>query len=376
MSSWEGPLLLGGVLNTGFAPIAMSWGPGRIDIFGVAHDLQLLHWWYEETYRHRHLYVSSGGPEPLGGQLASNPTAVSWAPGRLDVFWIDAATGQIAQLTWGGSGWSTPQLLGGYNLLPQFYPAWTAANANLTPNVPSIAAVSLAPGLLDVFATYTNSGVVHWWYNNGTWQGSEFLPDIGLSGVQGEPLSAPKAISGEPNRMDVFVNVAQGYLVHWWKAGQGGWKGPEALPAGLASNYDWQGPPIPVSWGVGHLDVFGEGVPEGISASQLMHFSYASGSWTGPVPLGGFMTSAPSAVSWGPGRLDVFSAMANPGGFLQHWWWDNGPQGAAGGWGGPETIYGFFTNQPSAVSFASGRLDIYGIDADSLQLTHWWWDQR
>jgi hypothetical protein len=90
--------------------------------------------------------------------------------------------------------------------------------------------------------------------------------------------------------------------------------------------------------------------------------------WQGPESRGGVLNTAfsPCAVSWGPDRLDIFSAIAD-GGFLQHWSWDT-----ARGWSAPESIYGFFTGQPTAVSIAEGRLYIFGIDADSLQLNHWW----
>jgi hypothetical protein len=366
--TWGGPQSLGGVLNTAFSPSAVSWGPGRVDVFAVGLDLQLLHWWHNTRYgRHHPPQLPWSGPEALGGTMASNPTAVSWGPGRLDIFWIDAGTGQLATNSW-EEGWTGPRLLGG-SLLPQFYTSLTTAQSPpLTPTPASVSGVSLGPGLLDVFASYSDDTVAHWSLSNG-WQ--ENLPNT--LALPREVTSAPSVVSWGPNRMDVFVN-AQGGLAWWWwdnpGTGGGGWSGPRAIPG--FSNYNCQGPPNAVSWGLGHLDVFCQGWPEGVSASQLMHFWYDNG-WNGPVPRGGTMVSAPGAVSWGAGRLDVFSALATPGGFLEHWWWDNGPAGSAGGWGGPEDIYGFFTGQPCAVSSAPGTLDVFGIDADSFQLNHWSW---
>jgi hypothetical protein len=365
---WSEPQSLGGVLNTGFSPNAVSWGPGRLDVFAVGLDLQLLHWWYDERLIIRRGWSRWSGPEQLGGALASNPTAVSLGPGLLDIFWIDASTGQLAHISYDG-GWSAPQLLGG-NLLPQFYAVDFPANP--TPFPASVSAVSMGPGLLDVFASYSDYTVAHWWLNNNGWTGPENL----ASAIEiGEVISPPSAVSWGPGRIDVFVN-AQSALAHWWldtTSSESGWNGPEAAPADVITDLNWQGPPCAVSWAPGRLDIFFQGWPEGASASQLMHFWYDNG-WNGPVARGGFMVSAPGAVSWGPGRLDVVSAEATPGGFLQHWWWDNGPAGSAGGWGGPESIYGFFTNRPCAVSFTSGRLDIFGIDADSYQLDHWQWN--
>ena len=213
--TWGGPQSLGGVLNTAFSPSAVSWGPGRVDVFAVGLDLQLLHWWHNTRYgRHHPPQVPWSGPEALGGTMASNPMAVSWGPGRLDIFWIDAGTGQLATNSW-EEGWTGPRLLGG-SLLPQFYTSLTAAQSPpLTPTPASVSGVSLGPGLLDVFASYSDDTVAHWSLSNG-WQ--ENLPNT--LALPREVTSAPSVVSWGPNRMDVFVN-AQGGLAWWWWDNQG-----------------------------------------------------------------------------------------------------------------------------------------------------------
>jgi hypothetical protein len=86
--------------------------------------------------------------------------------------------------------------------------------------------------------------------------------------------------------------------------------------------------------------------------------------WGGPELLGGNLLSAPNAVTWAAGRLDVFGVDGDTTELL-HWWWDNG-------WGGPEALGGKLSSSPRAVSWASGRLDVFGADAFTSGLLHWW----
>src|SRR5258706_14619430 len=87
-------------------------------------------------------------------------------------------------------------------------------------------------------------------------------------------------------------------------------------------------------------------------------------SWGGPESLGGNLFSSPSATSWGSGRLDIFgvdNVPANP--TLQHWFWQNS-------WLGPDLIGGSLNLNfsPSPVSWAAGRLDIFGVDGNTAAL--------
>ncbi len=89
----------GAQLNLAPPLSAVSWGPNRLDIFAVdANTGRLAHWWYKNGWG------GDGAPELLsitlatGAQvnLATPPSAVSWQPNRLDIFAIDANTGQLA----------------------------------------------------------------------------------------------------------------------------------------------------------------------------------------------------------------------------------------------------------------------------------------
>src|SRR5262245_13368926 len=58
-------------------PAAVSWGPGRIDVFVRGSDNALWHKWFENQW---------SGWESLGGSITSAPDVASWGAGRLDVF--------------------------------------------------------------------------------------------------------------------------------------------------------------------------------------------------------------------------------------------------------------------------------------------------
>ncbi len=301
-----------------------------------------MHWWWDNGW---------GGPELLGGNPPGSVSAVSWGPGRLDIFSIEAvdASGGEGQLShwWFDNGWGQPELLGA-NL-----------EANGPPWVPGVSAVSWTFGRLDVLGIDRNSdGLAHWWFDNG-WGGPESLG--------GNLGSIPGVVSWAPNRLDVFAaDATTSQLAHWWW--DNGWGGPELLGGNLPSSPSGIGsgsvfPPSAVSWAPNRLDVFGIDA----DTSQLVHWWWDNG-WGGPELLGGNLASAPSAVSWGPNRLDIFGIDADTN-QLVHWWWDNG-------WGGPELLSGNVTYGVSAVSWASGRLDVFGIDSSSGhggELLHWWW---
>ena len=102
--------------------------------------------------------------ESLGGQLAAAPSAVSWGPDRIDVFAAGQPGNGLYQWTWNGSGWAGP------TALPQLAPSGIPAEG--------IAAVSLGPNRLDVFAAGTGDTPWWWRWNGSSWRASVQLPPI------------------------------------------------------------------------------------------------------------------------------------------------------------------------------------------------------
>ncbi len=75
-TTWFGWQNHGGDLAS--PPIAVSWGPDRIDIFAIFKDGALWHrWWDGQIWNEW---------ESLGGNYTGEPAAAASAPGRLDVF--------------------------------------------------------------------------------------------------------------------------------------------------------------------------------------------------------------------------------------------------------------------------------------------------
>jgi peptidoglycan hydrolase-like amidase len=89
-SEWEP---LGGVLASD--PGVVSRGPGQLDVFVKGTDGQLWHKWYDRAWSEW---------EPLGGVLAGAPDAASWSGDRLDVV-VVGPDGQLWHKWWAGATW-------------------------------------------------------------------------------------------------------------------------------------------------------------------------------------------------------------------------------------------------------------------------------
>lgn len=85
--------------------------------------------------------------------------------------------------------------------------------------------------------------------------------------------------------------------------------------------------------------------------------SWNGSTWTGWTSIGGFTLSAPEAVSWGTGRLDVFAVGGDSA--LWHRGWTS-----SGGWMPWETLGGQLSTSPGAAAWGPGRVDVFagGLD--------------
>ena len=247
----------------------------------------------------------------------SDPAAVSWGTGRIDVF-ARSTKGTLLH-KWFEGGWFPWQDLGG---------AITSGPA----------AASWASGRLDVFARGTDNTLQHIAYSGGVWSAWQ--------GLGGGLSSAPAAVSWASNRIDVFVRGTDNAVWHkWWN---GSWSGWESQGGTLTSA------PAVASWASGRLDVFGRG-----TNNALYHKSF-SGSWSAWQSLGGVLTSGPGAVSWAANRIDIF--VRGGGNVLEHKWWN-------GSWSGWQSLGGGMASSPAAASWASGRLDVFSRGTgNTLQL--------
>jgi hypothetical protein len=200
-SGWTSEGVSGLVTNGG--PTVTSWGPGRLDLFARGTDNQLYHKWYSNNRWSDQRDGFPNGWQPLGGQLTSDPSAVAWSSGRIDVFAIGSSHNLIHR--WfddRSGGWSNWESLGGG---PQ-----DTSGDWIFVGTPAVS--SWAPGRLDIVVKTDNERVYHKWYN-GQWSGwdrvtpsSESIPNPNL-----------ESISWGNGRIDLFgTNPSNNNLMHKW----------------------------------------------------------------------------------------------------------------------------------------------------------------
>ena len=286
----------------------------------------------------------------LPGGLAGPPSACSAATDRLDVF----ATGP-GNTVW---RWSMKQ--------NQWAPP---AKLDLGPaSVPAVgvSAVASGPGRVEVFAADKNTRGPVWWRANGAvWQ----APIVLGGGPAGLPAVPVTAVAQSPDNMDVFA-AGDGNQPWWWHWNGAFWSPPLPLSGG--------GIPAEriaaVASAPGQLDVFAVAVDH-----HLRHWrKVGNGPWGPAEDLGGNLPAgAVSAVSWGPNRVDVFAASANPGFPVQHWFSSGGGFASDQLAAPPDDLRdnGVAAGTVSAVSYAAGRLDVFGVTGDQ-RIAHWQWDGR
>ena len=256
------------------------------------------------------------GWETLNGFLASKPTVVSWAPGRLDVL-ARGTDNALWHRFYQNPNWSS----------------WESLGSSLA-NVPAV--VSWAPGRLDVFARGLDNALWHRFYQNPNWSSWESLG--------GGLADAPAVVSWAPGRLDLFGRGLDNALWHRFYQNPN-WSSWESLGGGLANA------PAVVSWAPGRLDLFGRGLD-----NALWHRFYQNPNWSSWETFGGGFADTPTVVSWAPGRLDLF------GRGLDNALWYRFYQDP--NWSSWETFGGGISFSPSVVSWGQNRLDVFvtGID--------------
>jgi hypothetical protein len=159
LANWQRLPSAGGEMIS--QPSAVSWAPDRLDVFALVFtgDTELGYnpvshqWWDGRQWNAEWLpFELDNGrvPRPWAGP----PTAVSWEPGRLDVFAVGLIGADLNHMGWDGANWSKWQFLGQGLASAPCAAAW-------------------APDRLDVFGITAVApdtlGVVHQWWNGKAW---------------------------------------------------------------------------------------------------------------------------------------------------------------------------------------------------------------
>ena len=121
---------------------AVSWGSGRIDLFWMGPDRDLMH----------RMWSEAGGwsaDESLGGELAAPAAVTAWAENEMEVFAV-FSDGQLWDRYWDGAAWHSWETLGGELAGQPAASSWGADR-------------------IDVFAPGRDGRLWHRWWNGAEW---------------------------------------------------------------------------------------------------------------------------------------------------------------------------------------------------------------
>jgi murein DD-endopeptidase MepM/ murein hydrolase activator NlpD len=265
-------------------PGAVSWGNGRIDLFVHGEDNALWHKVYNGSW---------GSWVSRGGTLVSAPDAASWGNGHIDVY-VRGLDNNIYYQRYLNGSWAD----------------WASAGQPPVGATSDPSAVSSGAGRIDLFVRGGDNALWRRVYANNAWGNWESLG--------GTLTTGPDVASPASGQLQVFLAGLD--KVMWRCTYSGGACAWDQVPGG-ASSYDQSG----VSPSTNRVDVFARGVD-----GQLYHRIW-NGSWGSWDPMGGFLTSGPDAASFRVNNhLDVFVRGSDNN--VYHKWQ------AGGGWSGWESL--------------------------------------
>jgi hypothetical protein len=172
-------------------PVATLWAPAAMDIdgliwvfaVGVDHQLYAAQWFY-----------SYWSVNPLGGNFASAPAAISLGSGMCDLFLVDGATSRMARVRYRNGAFGAPSVIGG----PTFRSGSTPALVSYDSGAAALVAVAADGSLqhLDFAPGLHQSCAV------ARFGGSRFCFTSDYSGwtsLGGYLTTAPKLVAGPPS---------------------------------------------------------------------------------------------------------------------------------------------------------------------------------
>lgn len=256
------------------------------------------------------------GWDSLGGIITTAPAAVSWAPGRTDVFARGTDGALYHRFSIAGT-WSIWESLGG--------------GLNDAPAV-----TSAGPGRLDVVVRGTDDGLWRKSYANGAWSN--------WSSLGGIATSAPAVAAADVNHLAVFVRGTDGAL--WQGSIVGGRFTGWVTGGGVLTSA-----PAAASWGPGRYDVFVRGTD-----SAMYHRFVDGGAWSGWEYLGGVLNGAPAVAAPASGVLDVVVRGTANGLYRRAYW--------VQGWGAFTGVGVIANSDPAVSSSQPGVADIFAGNSD------------
>ena len=247
---------------------AVSWGPNRLDVFTV--DTRSRHLW-QLTWNGSMWIPWTDRGAPAGfGPLNFDAKAVSWGPNRIDVFATIPQTfpmgGTVWHTAWNGSNWQGWDSRGA----PPNGAAWAPVAVSWGPGRLDVF----------TFSNQQPGNTIEWDCWHDSWNGSNWettWDDRGAPPLPSGMFAADlNAVSWGPNRLDVFgvapSTASPGNLDLWHNSWDGyAWQAAwdeRGSPMGQGAVRSWA-----VSWGDQRLDVFSE------SNGRLWHLAWNGSAW-------------------------------------------------------------------------------------------------
>ncbi|MGN8138521.1 G1 family glutamic endopeptidase [Paraburkholderia sp. 22099] len=340
---------------------AVSRASGNLDLFVIGFDNHVWStFWNDQT-------GWNGDWFPLPGQAVFDRekqriAAVSRASGNLDLFVI-GFDNHVWSTFWNDqAGWN-----GDWFPLP--------GQAVFDREQQQIAAVSRASGNLDLFVIgFDNHVWSTFWNDQAGWNGDWFpLPGQAVFDREQQQIAA---VSRAPGNLDLFVI---GFDNHVWSTfwnDQTGWNG-DWFPLPGQAVFDREKQRIAaVSRASGNLDLFVIGFDNHVWSTFWNDQTGWNGDWF-PLPGQAVFDREKqriAAVSRAPGNLDLFVI-----GFDNHVWstfWND-----QAGWNGDwfplpgQAVFDRENQQVAAVSRAMGNLDLFLIGFDNHVWSEFWNDR-
>jgi hypothetical protein len=340
---------------------AVSRAPGKLDLFVIGMDNHVWStFWNDQTGWNSDWF-------PLAGQAVFDHekqriAAVSRAPGNLDLFVI-GFDNHVWSTFWNDqTGWNK-----------DWFPL--PGQAVFDRNLQHVAVVSRAPGNLDLFVIGFDNHVWSTFWNDHTGWNSDWFPLAGQA-VFDHTTQQIAAVSRAPGNLDLFVI---GFDNHVWSTfwnNQTGWNKDWFPLAGQAVFDRTLQHVAVVSRDSGKLDLFVIGFDNHVWSTFWNDQTGWNSDW---FPLAGqavfdHTTQQVAVVSRAPGNLDLFVI-----GFDNHVWstfWND-----RSGWSKDwfplpgQAVFDRGNQQIAAVSRASGNLDLFVIGFDNHVWSEFWNDR-
>jgi hypothetical protein len=264
---------------------------------------------------------SNGGATTVAATVPAaltGPGAGSWGNGRLDLFYRNSRSGQLAHQRY----------------VPGALATWTAAESLGGALTSQPAVTSGAAGRYDIFARGSDSAIWQKSFSGGKWSAWQSLGQVATS--------APAAAAWGTGRLDVFVRGAGNKLYTRHYTSSAGWSRWGSLGGILTSG------PAVASWGPGRLDVFVRGADKAV-----WHKWFSGGKWSGWQSLGGVIVGEPGAASTGAGKVDVFARSTGNALLNRNY------SITRAGWSAWASLGGALASSPSATVPAVGVMTVF-----------------